>query len=593
MASPILPYSTHTSPAATAITTLTTLGPNGAFGGNVNAAGYNLGTLGGLTIGYKTTKEICLGIRTSGKAGSGSWDDPFNVSSKALFDAKWAAILAAPAANYIIRLRDGSFPFGGCLVHGTENMIAGMQIYGEGPGKTIIQGMGESHIFFGLGGNHHIEGISFDCGYTRIGNPTGRYSAFNIGGANCKIRNCEAYGGGSDVDECFIMFIIGGDGNGAPGFDSDIPDNAVIEDCYLHDCSNNASYLGIINFNAQTASSPKEYATGGVVRNNVLVGDYPAYNTQGLGLGGFDGGQVYGNTVTDMNHAYFDDTLWNKNQQIHDNYLHSTGNGILINTPTQEQVNPHIYDNVIISNSCIGLIGATPGIIQKAYIHDNRCIDLAGGSGNHSVFLRGTAGAVVLNNVIDAALTNYEDDGGDVAACSGTYYRGNVTPTGVVSIADTMGSIQGTSLTITHDNDNLEPIITAQANNETVATALTYQGLNVRGTASNLDIYLEAKGTGVLRFRATGAGSDNVKLDSNGDYYRVATKLLGARKTGWAVDTGTAKRTANATYSGTAEVAYTQATIQALMDAVRDQSQALKALKDDLHATAGHGLIGT
>lgn len=72
-----------------------------------------------------------------------------------------------------------------------------------------------------------------------------------------------------------------------------------------------------------------------------------------------------------------------------------------------------------------------------------------------------------------------------------------------------------------------------------------------------------------------------------------ALPVVGARKTGWAVDTGTAKRTANATYSGTAEVGYTQATIQTLMDAVRDLSQTVKALKDDLHGTAGHGLIGT
>lgn len=67
------------------------------------------------------------------------------------------------------------------------------------------------------------------------------------------------------------------------------------------------------------------------------------------------------------------------------------------------------------------------------------------------------------------------------------------------------------------------------------------------------------------------------------------TQILSTRKTGWTADTGTAKRTANATYSGTAEAAYTQATIQTLMNALRDQSQAMKALKDDL---ISHGLIG-
>lgn len=72
--------------------------------------------------------------------------------------------------------------------------------------------------------------------------------------------------------------------------------------------------------------------------------------------------------------------------------------------------------------------------------------------------------------------------------------------------------------------------------------------------------------------------------------YRIgAVKVVGARAVGWALDTGTAKRTANATYSGTAEAAYTQTTVQTLMNTVRDLSQTVKALKDDLQA---HGLIG-
>ena len=93
------------------------------------------------------------------------------------------------------------------------------------------------------------------------------------------------------------------------------------------------------------------------------------------------------------------------------------------------------------------------------------------------------------------------------------------------------------------------------------------------------------------------------------------TRVIKARMTGWAVDTGTAKRTANATYSRTftapaafaaAGASYVQATqtavqsrienleteVAALTAALRDATQTIKALKDDLHATAGHGLIG-
>jgi hypothetical protein len=82
-------------------------------------------------------------------------------------------------------------------------------------------------------------------------------------------------------------------------------------------------------------------------------------------------------------------------------------------------------------------------------------------------------------------------------------------------------------------------------------------------------------------------------VDTPIGYAVAASYVVRSRKTGWSVDTGTAKRTANATYSATANASYNQAQIQALMDALRDATQTIKALKDDLHATAGHGLIGT
>lgn len=84
--------------------------------------------------------------------------------------------------------------------------------------------------------------------------------------------------------------------------------------------------------------------------------------------------------------------------------------------------------------------------------------------------------------------------------------------------------------------------------------------------------------------------TNNVANFQNLNIQITGTKVVGTRRTGWTADTGTSKRTATATYSGTAEVGYTQATIQTLMDAVRDASQTIKALKEDLTT---HGLIGT
>lgn len=83
---------------------------------------------------------------------------------------------------------------------------------------------------------------------------------------------------------------------------------------------------------------------------------------------------------------------------------------------------------------------------------------------------------------------------------------------------------------------------------------------------------------------------DNGSFNLTGPITIFGTQVLTSRRTGWTADSGTAKRTTNTTYSGTAEATYTQATIQALMNVVKAQSETIKALKDDLIA---HGLIGS
>ncbi|MER8374429.1 hypothetical protein [Mesorhizobium sp. M1406] len=109
------------------------------------------------------------------------------------------------------------------------------------------------------------------------------------------------------------------------------------------------------------------------------------------------------------------------------------------------------------------------------------------------------------------------------------------------------------------------------------------------GSDTNIDFIARGKGTsgGALQ---DGASSSKIMWNVNGVGFGGTVPR---NMTGWSVDTGTAKRTANATYSATAEAAYTQATIQTLMNAVRDLSQTVKALKDDLHQTAGYGLLRT
>jgi hypothetical protein len=96
-------------------------------------------------------------------------------------------------------------------------------------------------------------------------------------------------------------------------------------------------------------------------------------------------------------------------------------------------------------------------------------------------------------------------------------------------------------------------------------------------------------------------GSVSPNLVSGLSYQINSAQVVTSRQTGWSADTGTAKRTANATYAPgsalTFGAAYVEAEhdaaatrIAAIETALRDATQTIKALKDDLIT---HGLIGT
>lgn len=92
------------------------------------------------------------------------------------------------------------------------------------------------------------------------------------------------------------------------------------------------------------------------------------------------------------------------------------------------------------------------------------------------------------------------------------------------------------------------------------------------GLKAFAQLSLSSAGAAVL----PSTGSINFSSTANVDTGTI-TKVLGPRKTGWAVATGTPTRTTFDT---------TTVTLPLLAERV-------KALIDDLHATAGHGLIGT
>ena len=99
------------------------------------------------------------------------------------------------------------------------------------------------------------------------------------------------------------------------------------------------------------------------------------------------------------------------------------------------------------------------------------------------------------------------------------------------------------------------------------------------------------QGSGLALARVTDSDGSNTIIEQNGAsslmgfgravkapaFKVAANQVVGGRKTGWSVATGTATRTAFATSTVTLE----------------ELAQRVKALIDDLHNTAGHGLIGT
>jgi hypothetical protein len=141
------------------------------------------------------------------------------------------------------------------------------------------------------------------------------------------------------------------------------------------------------------------------------------------------------------------------------------------------------------------------------------------------------------------------------------------------------GDLSGDALT-KHKFAQISGAITAtQHGSQTLAT------LHAVADASNNGFMTAAQVTKLANYPADCTAVAN---DSNAvqrvagvinavSYNSTGVRVVGARQTGWALATGTADRTTFATATVT----------------LAELAQRVKALIDDLHATAGHGLIGT
>lgn len=132
-----------------------------------------------------------------------------------------------------------------------------------------------------------------------------------------------------------------------------------------------------------------------------------------------------------------------------------------------------------------------------------------------------------------------------------------------------------------------ECVILTSADNPEVAGQHGFIATDVTGGSEDFDY--------VLRLMIGGAAAAEVlRVKSTKTILLDSTQILKARVTGWTVASGTAQRAGFATYTAAnISASPTEAEVQAVADGLQDVSRTLKALIDDLHGTAGHGLIGT
>ena len=198
---------------------------NGILMDDVDANGMTIAVLGGLEVGYITKQEICVGIRTSGKVGSGSWDDPLHVADTVTLESIVSAHMTAKGIDVpIVRMREGEY-----LTNGDYGFHWSTQraLIGSGRRATFLKlnpAIGPTiNTGISVVGNDSLapgdgmvfEDFTADCGYAELQSPSAtpfKINGIGVYGDNVLVRNVGVINGYGQIDglvEHFGIIVLG------------------------------------------------------------------------------------------------------------------------------------------------------------------------------------------------------------------------------------------------------------------------------------------------------------------------------------------------------------------------------------------------
>lgn len=226
--------------------------------------------------------------------------------------------------------------------------------------------------------------------------------------------------------------------------------------------------------------------------------------------------------------------------------------------------------------------------------------DFVSNGGVYGVRARGDAEIKIDNATFSGHGTDVYAEGPSCVEAIGTNATtfspavNTIGPNGGAVILTSLTALLAASLSSARVTDTDPRLFLTNGANTASRISGALGNMRVISQSVNRDVYIS--------YDSAGTAVDVWQFDVSASAVLVGgVQILSTRKTGWTADTGTAKRTANATYTPGATLTYSATYVQAeqtamatrmaaVEAALRDATQTIKALKDDIIA---HGLIGT